>query len=831
MPAHITGAATALPARYRAPGPPTARRLRATPGPPAAQARPDGFRELLAPQLRGEGNWAGVALGSAAEARAQAAAEALLGTLPFWHAAGPELAAHAAALEALAAARTPAALGAALLQTEALLEKGGRLGGRWRYWRPAWRHLAAALPSAGFALSLLASLQEHLVPDPGALPRSGFQRIAREARCELYLPQPGEPVVLLRTGAALHVRRCRQALGLAPADAGAAAASADPGPRPAADSPAGACSPARAAAAMDGGAAAGPPDAAASDAGGLPSRSGEPARSGSGDAAGAAKGGAAAAHSPGGSGAGDDAAAGGAIAAHGPGGSGAGGDAAAGGARIAHSGSPSGSGAGAGAGGSGSGEDDDAGTPASAPRRLAGGRRGGAGAGAGAPPVPAAAQEAVRAQWEALGEAVAGLRPFERFRVVSVAYRRTLLDGGAAADPAAGHCAADAAGAAAWPTAWVLLRPAAAGPGAAGALYGPGEAAAGELAVPLRADGALPDCLVRADAFDRGMQRAWRPGDRFRMLFAGRGGWRAGGAYYHGAVREVLAARPPPGAPAAQRLAYDPWEALAVAWDARKGGAEGAVERVGAWELEPDDAGAEQRAEAARRAEEAASRAARASALAARRGEDAPEAPPGALPGAPAPARWPAEPADAQTGADGQAGAAAAAPQAPPRRSEADDGAVPAGVLDALRPLGRDAFVTLLGNWTRGVKGKFKVPIFAHRELDLRTVFWAVQERRGYDAVSGAKLWKARRPAPRPSWADPNPTPALPHTRPATHPGRAAAAIGAAAARELAAGACCSCGAFRVLKPAALSASYTSACFVRQFAELSGLGKRGVLWT
>lgn len=41
-----------------------------------------------------------------------------------------------------------------------------------------------------------------------------------------------------------------------------------------------------------------------------------------------------------------------------------------------------------------------------------------------APPVPEAVRGAVRAQWEALRAAVAALRPFERFRVVSVAYRR-----------------------------------------------------------------------------------------------------------------------------------------------------------------------------------------------------------------------------------------------------------------------------------------------------------------------------------------------------------------------------------------------------------------------
>ncbi len=59
--------------------------------------------------------------------------------------------------------------------------------------------------------------------------------------------------------------------------------------------------------------------------------------------------------------------------------------------------------------------------------------------------------------------------------------------------------------------------------------------------------------------------------------------------------------------------------ALVRARKSWQGWAESDVERVGAWELEPDDAEAGQRDEEVRRAEEAASRAARASALAARR--------------------------------------------------------------------------------------------------------------------------------------------------------------------------------------------------------------------
>ena len=46
--------------------------------------------------------------------------------------------------------------------------------------------------------------------------------------------------------------------------------------------------------------------------------------------------------------------------------------------------------------------------------------------------------------------------------------------------------------------------------------------AARDIAVPLCIDGTLPDFLVPADTFDRGLQRVWNQGDRFRMFFAGR---------------------------------------------------------------------------------------------------------------------------------------------------------------------------------------------------------------------------------------------------------------------------------------------------------------------
>ena len=50
--------------------------------------RNDGFRQVLAPQLRGEGNWPKVALYAAAEARIFFCADALLTSIPFWFKVG-----------------------------------------------------------------------------------------------------------------------------------------------------------------------------------------------------------------------------------------------------------------------------------------------------------------------------------------------------------------------------------------------------------------------------------------------------------------------------------------------------------------------------------------------------------------------------------------------------------------------------------------------------------------------------------------------------------------------------------------------------------------------
>ena len=74
--------------------------------------------------------------------------------------------------------------------------------------------------------------------------------------------------------------------------------------------------------------------------------------------------------------------------------------------------------------------------------------------------------------------------------------------------------AQDGRDAARWPCAWLLLRPARAGP----AHQLPDE----EIALPLRVDLALPDFLAKAHEFDEALRRQWSAGDRFQMFFGGK---------------------------------------------------------------------------------------------------------------------------------------------------------------------------------------------------------------------------------------------------------------------------------------------------------------------
>ena len=64
-------------------------------------------------------------------------------------------------------------------------------------------------------------------------------------------------------------------------------------------------------------------------------------------------------------------------------------------------------------------------------------------------------------------------------------------------------------------------------------------------------------------------------------------------------------------------------------------------------------------------------------------------------------------------------------------------------VLEALRLLTAPQFTTLFTNFYRGLRGKdFKIPRFAHQELNLHAVWWAVMEYGGYESVTANKQWK-----------------------------------------------------------------------------------------
>ncbi len=68
------------------------------------------------------------------------------------------------------------------------------------------------------------------------------------------------------------------------------------------------------------------------------------------------------------------------------------------------------------------------------------------------------------------------------------------------------------------PVAWLLLKPSRGRP----------NAPLIPLPVPLAADSSLPDYVVRADIYDKGMQRIWSCHDRFRMFFGGKSGHKGG---------------------------------------------------------------------------------------------------------------------------------------------------------------------------------------------------------------------------------------------------------------------------------------------------------------
>ncbi|KAK9803241.1 hypothetical protein WJX73_008882 [Symbiochloris irregularis] len=576
--------------------------------------RTDGYKGMLAPLLRGEGNWPKVALYAASEARIFFCADALLTSIPFWFKGIEWFGKLLRLSDALAIAKGPLETGRALLEVENMLAAAGKLRPEWQlHWQAPWRARLMHCYDMRDALMCAAALEEYVAWGGSVMHRHGFTKIAKDVGCQLYFPYPGEQVVVLRTGVLMHLKAYMQALGLL--------------------------------------------------------------------------------------------------------------------------------------------KDDP----------------------------------------------VASLRPVERYKVACIGYRRSLKEtaGATLPDPMNDESSdAEWAPSGQWPTAWLLLRPSRHGPRH--------QLAARDIAVPLRIDGALPDFLVPAETFDRGLKRVWNEGDRFRMFFAARTTSKAGGTYYKGTVVNVRQQQPPYHSPMEVKEAYDPWEALEVEWDV--GGGHAAAhgndcERISPWELESDPDEDARREEEKKKEAEASARAARA-ARGARRTDDGstPAEQAGTQPADPSPSLQqdaPVQPTlqpftiPTLPTISLQLQAPPQDPRVPPPplpdpvelmdhdyrsrsvtpysdtpdSSFADAGAmahasgqahdldyvpisnapvkpVPREVLDILQQLSRDRFTTLLTNWYRGARGKFKVPIFAHRELDLHKVFWEVMNRGGFPVVTEQKQWK-----------------------------------------------------------------------------------------
>lgn len=185
-----------------------------------AANRPDGYTGILAPLMRGEGNWATLGMFASMEGRILSACDALLGCAPFWFRGQRWLQKHAMSLERIAAARTPGEMASAVAAIEESLAEAGIVSGPWlAHWQQRWRASIAAAPDMRAVLLHVAALQEEVGRDEKAtggvvLPRTAFLHSAAQLHCPLFLPWPGDQVVLLRSGLLRHLRTYMCRLGI-----------------------------------------------------------------------------------------------------------------------------------------------------------------------------------------------------------------------------------------------------------------------------------------------------------------------------------------------------------------------------------------------------------------------------------------------------------------------------------------------------------------------------------------------------------------------------------------------------------------------------------------
>lgn len=400
-------------------------------------------------------------------------------------------------------------------------------------------------------------------------------------------------------------------------------------------------------------------------------------------------------------------------------------------------------------------------------------------------PLKVSFRDQVREQWTAIRERVLSLNPVSRYTVRGIVYRRHLSDSymadfdGLSAEEAAVRQR---------PVAWMYLVPAKTGP--------PEELPSQSISVPIVLDPGLEDYIVPIKDYVQQRRIQWRSDDRFKMFIPPRPFQKqskSAGVWRKGAVLQVLGADGTKG-----ETVKDPWESLLVEFDStpiRR------TEQVSPWKIEIDPEEQLKIEEEAKKVQQAVARAQRARSSV--RSIDEVEAFAQEAEWAEEDMRLEMalkqahraeellsiynfkdldEPSDVHNVAfhgpeavesykayledlglsiyTTNAAAAATQNKLKSGKSVARNGAqnpaasqiptgplfpgqqVPENVLEAFRSLSRDQFITMLTNFYVGLKGKFKIPIFAHKELDLYTVWWAVMERGGYETVTNEKLWK-----------------------------------------------------------------------------------------
>lgn len=655
-------------------------------GPELAAQRADGYKSIgCVPLLRGEWHTRPDKIGLylQPDKRTLLVIDAILGVVPWWFRGETAMNQHLVVWETLSSCTNAREAAAALLEAERLLSADGKMSGEWKdVWQGQWRRATSFLTDLKEAPLFAASLQTHITAE-NLIPRQAFVKYAIDIACPLTFPIPGDNVVVMRAGLLRHIDRYMQLLGMRPMDMALPGVSGK------------AKMAAAAAAEMDDEVKA-PLLSTATE--------GEEEEE----------------------------------------------------------------------------EQVEEKAAVETPEVAFGSML--------APKIRDDKMDALKAQWEDLRGRVAALDPVQRYSVRSVTYRKHLADVSDLEDPENFEIGQLPR----WPVAWLFLRP---------AKYGPRhQLPALDIAVPMAIDMSLPDYMVKTEVFKERTRIAWQPGDKFRMFFGGKISSKThrkvktGGVWYKGTVEGLTEIAPNHDAPLDEKKMYDPWESVLVLWEKSS---DGVLERVSPWEIEIDPEEERRRAEEARRQQQAAQRAQRSrlksialteeeiaeaaaqeeelevlirqaerSAALLRlyekklelkeedelnetaygQGDTVPKLAP----------LLPVSALQAQLAAKG--GGAGYLPRQrepgpgvsslPPLPSSVPTGPLTPGqevseeVLDLLRPLSREEFTTLLTNFYKGLKGKYKIPTFAHAELDLHKVWWAVLERGGYEDVTGAKLWK-----------------------------------------------------------------------------------------